>query len=145
MSSADLYKIRVFGTWYDLPEDIFDSKKYPACSKCGQKYVPITRGDKECFACGIKVGRPMKKKETVFYTPPRITRKAQSSDYIIGEEPRYKSPISIFDAAPTRTVKLQKQHQRPRRDNKCSKKQEKHIISHTKEEIDAIFKKYAQH
>lgn len=34
-----------------LPMGVFNSKVYPECAKCGGKYVPINKGDKECYRC----------------------------------------------------------------------------------------------
>lgn len=37
-------------TPHTLPEGVFENKEYPTC-KCGRKYVPINKGDTECFLC----------------------------------------------------------------------------------------------
>lgn len=33
-----------------VPMDCLEHKEYPTC-KCGRKFVPIVRGDKECLYC----------------------------------------------------------------------------------------------
>ena len=35
-----------------FPPGIFDHKVYPLC-KCGRRFVPINKGDKECFWCNF--------------------------------------------------------------------------------------------
>lgn len=36
--------------WFRINPTCFDHKKYPIC-KCGRKYVPINKNDKQCFFC----------------------------------------------------------------------------------------------
>lgn len=36
--------------WYRLPKDIFEHKVYPLC-KCGRRFVPLSKKDKDCFFC----------------------------------------------------------------------------------------------
>ena len=36
--------------WHKMPLDIYDSKTYPICPQCKDKFVPI-RDYKRCFKC----------------------------------------------------------------------------------------------
>lgn len=39
--------------FHRMPTDVYEYKQYPTC-KCGRKYVPINKGDKECFYCQFR-------------------------------------------------------------------------------------------
>lgn len=39
--------------YFKMPKDVYDYKIYPTCTMCNLKYVPIHKGDTECFKCNF--------------------------------------------------------------------------------------------
>lgn len=39
--------------WYQMPLTVYEHRNYPNCTLCFRKYVPINKGDTECFKCNF--------------------------------------------------------------------------------------------